>query len=171
MSSQMNKEAPELLEATRLALKFFPEAKAFILIETGLAWEPFLSAMMVADYHADFSCDPYRRDTDPDLGFARRGGMEGTDGEVYTRLLRHTGLKPAGRAVVVPDAIGQGGRSTENCLSFVCHSNRVPERLAEAPCFGLGQDTLLVFENGLALLFDHDLRIHWAKSRVREWSN
>lgn len=166
----MKGDDPELLEATRLATKFFPQAKAFISNETGLAWESFLSAMMTADYHADYACDPYRRETDPDLGFTRCGGMDGTDDEVYSRLLNHTRLIPAGRAVVVPDAIGRGDWTTENCPPFICHSDRVAERLAETPCFGSGRNTLFVFENGLALLIDHDERVHWARSRAGQSS-
>ncbi|MFN3148241.1 hypothetical protein [Bremerella sp.] len=163
----MNGDAPEFIEATRLTLKFFPEALDYISIETGLDWEAFLSAMMQADYGADFSCDPYRRDTDPDLGLARLGAIDGTDREVYERLLKHSGLTTAGRAVVVPDAIGRDCSSSDECLPLVCHSARVPERLAEVPCFGGGRNTMIVFENGTALLIDHNDHVHWAKSRRR----
>lgn len=161
----MNGDAPQLLEATRLALKFFPESTAFLSLETGLNWEAFLGAMMSADYHADYSCDPFRKASDPDLGLAASGGLKGADHKVYARLLKHTGLQPQGRAVVVPDAIGRRDWSTEPCLPLVCHCQRLPERLAETPCFGPGRNTVILFENGQALLVDHDDRVHWATSR------
>lgn len=160
----------QFLEAIRLIRKFFPEAASFICDETGTAWELVLEAMQTADYHADYSCDPFRRSTDPDLGLAHQGGLEGLDDEVYERLLLHTVVNPEGRVVVLPDAISAGDWSYDPCLPFVCHSSKVSRRLCEASCFAGDRNTVFVFENGHALLVDHDGRVHWSRSRIRRWT-
>ena len=165
----MRGDDPEFIEATRLALKFFPESRAFISSDTGLDWDPFLGAMMAANYNADYSCYPFRDPTDPDLGLASKGGLDGDAGDVYLRLLDHTSLAPNGRAIAVLDAIGRSGHSTEECRPFVSHSRTLPDRLKEIPCFGQSRDTIFIFESGSAILIDHDDRVHWAQSRIRKW--
>ncbi|MCA8994199.1 MAG: hypothetical protein KDA88_19625, partial [Planctomycetaceae bacterium] len=117
----------EFEEAVRLVRKFFPESTAFITQETGLDWDFFLGAMRAGDYYADHACDPMRESDAPDLGLALKGGLGGTNDEVYRRLLEHTRIVPTGRAVVVPDAIGRSEWSSENCPPFVCDSSRVSE--------------------------------------------
>ena len=132
-------------------------------------WDAFLGAMMVADYSADYSCYPFRDSTDPDLGLASAGGLDGDADDVYRRLLDHASLMPKGRAIVVLDAIGRTGHSTEECRPFVSHSRTVPDRLKEILCFGQSRDTIFIFESGSAILVDHDDRVHWAQSRIRQW--
>lgn len=151
----------------RLALQFFPESKGFISQETGLHWEAFLGAMMSADYNADHSCYAFRNSSDPDLGLASKGGLEGDDDEIYCRLIAHAGLAPEGRAVVVLDAIGREDFSMEDCPPFVCDSRMVQDRLKDIACFGQSRDTIFIFECGTALLVDHDDRVHWSRSRIR----
>lgn len=161
---------PAFIEAARLAKKFFPESKAFIQENVGLAWDAFLGAMRVADYWADYSCDPFRQPSDPDLGLAHKGGLEGDDAAVYVRLLSHAEMAPSGRAVVVLDAIGAQGWSLEECPPFICDSRMVAERLREVVCFGQSRDIIFAFESGEALLVDHDERVHWARSKInRRW--
>ena len=165
----MKGDDPEFIEATRLALKFFPESRGFISLNTGLDWNAFLGAMMAADYNSDYSCYPFRDSTDPDHGLASRGGLDGDADDVYLRLLDHTSLMPNGRAIVVLDAIGSSEHSTEECPPFVSHSRTVPDRLKETECFGKSRDTIFIFESGSAILIDHDDRLHWARSRIRQW--
>lgn len=167
----MNGDDPEFVEATRFAIAFFPEARGFISTSTGMDWDSFLGAMMTADFHADYSCYPCRAETDPDLGLADRGGLDGNDDDIYIRLLNHTDIVPRGRAVVVLDAIGRTGWSMEDCRPFVCHSRTVPERLKEITCFGQSRDIIFIFESGSAILIDHDDRVHWACSRIRNWND
>ncbi len=165
----MKGDDPEFIEATRLTLKFFPESRGFISSDTGLDWDSFLGAMMIADYRADYSCYPFRDTADPDLGLASKGGLDGDANDVYIRLLEHTSLMPNGRAIVVLDAIGRTGNSTEECPPFVSHCRTVPDRLKGTACFGLSRDTIFIFESGSAILIDHDDRVHWAQSRIRQW--
>lgn len=164
----MDTHSPEFVEAVRLARKFFPEAVSFAHSDVGLDWNAFLGSMMTADYSVDCSCDALRRESDPDLGFAGTGGFDGSDEDVYARILAHTSIVPSGRAIVVPDAIGFQEWSKETCPPFVCDSRRVPERLREIQCFESSRNTLFVFESGDALLIDHDQRIHWARSRINQ---
>lgn len=161
---------PEFVEAARLVRKFFPESNACNPVVAGLDWDAFLGAMMTANFEADYSCCPFRNPTDPDLGLAQKGGLAGDDGDVYLRLLSHAKLTPSGRAVVILDAIGDSGWSTEDCPPFVCASKTVPQRISEIACFGQSRDTLFVFESGEAMLVDHDERVHWARSMInRHW--
>ena len=166
----MNGDAPEFAEATRLALKFFPESRGFISQDTGLDWDAFLGAMKVADYRADHSCYPFHDPSDPDLGLASKGGLDGDCRDVYIRLLQHTSMTPSGRTIVAPDAISRLERSTEDCPPFVCHAPSVPDRLKDLTCFGSARDTIFIFESGGAILIDHDERVHWAHSRIRQWT-
>lgn len=159
---------PDFLEAKRLVLKFFPESVGFNTSDVGLDWNAFLGAMMSADYTTDYSCDPFRNPNDPDLGLSEIGGLEGQESEVYLRLLSHTGLNPAGRSVVVPDALGRTGWSIEECPPFVCAVKTVPERLDEMSFFHQSRDSLFVYESGEALLIDHDCRVHWARSQINK---
>jgi hypothetical protein len=154
------------VEAARLVRKFFPEAKSWTSPDIGLDWEVFLGAMMSAKYTADYSCYPCRNPTDPDLGLADKGGLEGSDRDVYLRLMSHAEMSPSGRAVVIPDAIGTKSWSADDCLPFVCDSQKVPERLQEVNCFNHARDTVFVFESGEAILVDHDERVHWARSKI-----
>ena len=164
----MNGNDPAFIEAVRLAKKFFPESKAFIAPNAGLDWDAFLGAMMNANYSADHSCYTFRNPSDPDLGLANKGGLDGDDADIYVRLLSHAELIPSGRAIVILDGIGAQGWSTEECLPFVCDSSTVPQRLHEITCFGQSRDTIFVFESGEALLVDHDDRVHWARSKVNQ---
>ena len=159
---------PAFVESARLVRKFFPESTSFIPEEVGLDWDAFLGAMMTANYEADHSCYPFRNPTDPDLGLAQKGGLDGEEDDVYLRLLAHAKLTPSGRAVVIPDAIGVKGWSREECPPFECASPTVPQRISEIACFGQSRDTVFVFESGEALLVDHDERIHWARSNVNQ---
>lgn len=162
---------PAFVEASRLARKFFPESTSFLTDDSGLAWDSFLGAMMVADYQADYSCYPFSDPSSPDLGLSIKGGLEGSDIEIYLRLLSHSEIAPTGRALVVLDAIGTQGWSMEDCQPFVCDSRKVPERIHELGCFGKSRDTIFIFESGEALLIDHDDRIHWARSKInRKWT-
>ncbi|WP_342190232.1 hypothetical protein Pla52nx_004690 [Stieleria varia] len=158
---------PAFVEAARLVKKFFPESTSFIS-EVGLDWDAFLGAMMTANYEADYSCCPFRNPTDPDLGLAQKGGLDGEEDEVYSRLLSHAEFTPSGRAVVILDAIGNEGWSTEQCPPFICASQAVPQRISEIACFGQSRDTIFVFESGESLLVDHDERVHWARSNVNQ---
>jgi hypothetical protein len=158
---------PEFLEATRLVLKFFPEARGFLQMEDGIDCDRFLGAMMTAIYEADYSCFPFRGSADPNGGLAVAGGFDGGDAEIYLRLLAHTKIEPKGRAVVIPDAIGANSWSHEERRPFVCHSRAVPERLREIQVFDGCSDSLFVFESSEAILVDHDDRIYWARSRMR----
>ena len=168
---------PEFLEAIRLIRKFFPESKAVISNDLGLHWDVFLSAMKLADWSEDSSCDPFCRTTTPEMTLAQVGGMDGTEAEIYDRLLGLSGFSPMGRAAVVPDTLGWG-ESSEDRLPFVCAAAKLGERLreiddSESPryVFGTGSsDTLVVFESGEALLANHDERFFWAKSRLRNSS-
>ena len=161
---------PEFLEAARLVRKFFPESTSFIPEGIGLEWDSFLGGMITANYEADYSCDQFRNSTDPDQGLAEKGGLDGDEGEVYLRLLSHAKMTPTGRAVVILDAIGVSGWSTEECQPFICASPTVPKRIREIACFGQSRDTIFVFESGEALLVDHDNRVHWARSNVnKQW--
>jgi hypothetical protein len=165
----MRGDDPQFVEAARLVTKFFPESSGFIS-DIGLCWDAFVGAMMVANYAADHSCYPFRNPSDPDLGLATKGGLDGADEDVYARLMSHAGLAPFGRAVVILDAIGTDGWSAEECPPFVCDSRIVPQRLHEIICFGQSRDTIFVFESGEALLVDHDERVHWARSKMnRSW--
>jgi hypothetical protein len=166
----MKRNDRALIQAARHARKFFPEAKSFEFADVGLDWDTFLGAMMVANYAADYSCDPFRNPSDPDLGLAAKGGLDGNDGEIYIRLLSHSGIRPSGRAVVIPNTIEASGLSAQDCLPFVCASQEVAGRLDEMECFGRSLETIIVFESGEALLVDHDDRVHWARSKVnRQW--
>lgn len=158
---------PAFVEASRLVKKFFPESTSFIS-EVGLEWNAFLGAMKTADYEADYSCYPFRNSTEPDLGLAQKGGLNGEEDEVYLRLLSHAKFTPLGRAVVILDATGNEGWSTEQCLPFICASHAVPQRISEIACFGQSRDTIFVFESGEAILVDHDERVHWARSIVSQ---
>lgn len=163
---------PEFVEAARLARKFFPESTGFISPDVGMDWDAFLGAMMIANYSADHSCYVLRDPSDPDLGLAEKGGLVGRDDEIYARLLSHTGFTPFGRVVVILDAIGADGWSSEECPPFICDSQTVPQRLGETTCFGQSRDLIFVFESGETLLVDHDERVHWARSKVnRRWMN
>ena len=159
---------PEFLEAARLVRKFFPESSSFIPEGIGLDWDSFLGGMMTANYEADYSCYLFRNSTDPEQGLAQKGGLDGEEGEVYQRLLSHTKMTPSGRAVVILDAIGETGWSTEECPPLICASPTVPKRISEFACFGQSRDTIFVFESGEALLVDHDNRVHWARSNVNQ---
>ena len=165
----MNGDAPEFIEAIRLARQFFPESRGFISTETGIDWDSFLGAMMTADYQFDHSCDPFSAATIPASSLASKGALDGESDDVYLRLLDHSAVVPLGRAVVIPDAIGLGDHSTENCLPFVCHSRTVSERLRGGAYFSGSRDTIFIFESGSAILVDHDDRVHWACSRIRSW--
>ena len=156
---------PAVVEAARLVRKFFPESRSFISEEVGLDCDAFLGAMMTAHYEADYSCYPFRTQTDPDKGLSQAGGLDGRDDEIYLRLLSHAKLNPAGRAVVILDAIGVQGWSAEECPPFVCDSSMVAQRISEICCFGQSRDTIFVFESGEVLLIDHDERVHWARSK------
>jgi hypothetical protein len=164
----MQGDDPQFLEAVRLARKFFPESKGYIFDETGMDWDSFGLAMQTADYQADYSCDPFRHPTSPDLGLLKKGGLDGDEAEVYQRLLEHTGFTPQGRALIVFDAIGLEGWSLDACLPIACHSSTVPERLKDQNCFKQGhREMIFIYESGEAILIDHDNRVHWAKSRIR----
>ena len=165
---------PEFLEAIRLTRKFFPESQAVVSTELGLHWDDFLGVMKWTDWGEDSSCDPFCRTTTSEMTLARDGGIDGTEVETLDRLLALTGYSPSGRVVVIPDALGRG-ESTEDRLPFVCSAIKLRERLQEfdesdAPrhVFTTGSsDTLLVFESGEALLVNHDERVFWAKSTLR----
>lgn len=167
----MQGDDPEFLEALRLIQKFFPESKSWLTEDVGLDWDSFVGAMQAADYAADYSCDAFRQPSAPVLGLSEQGGLQGRASEVFQRLLLHTGMKPAGRAVVVPDAIGHTGWSREECLPFICAAQTIPERLDEITFFGQSRDSLFVFESGEALLIDHHERVHWARSRINQRHN
>jgi hypothetical protein len=124
------------------------------------------SRMMTANDAVDCSCDTARLASDPDLGFARTGGFEGSDDGIDARILAHVAFAPSGRAIVVPDAIGINGRSVEECPPFACDSHSASERLAEIHCFDSSRNTVFVFESGESQLIDRDQRIHWARSRI-----
>lgn len=164
---EMKSSDPEVLEVTRLVLKFFPEARAYFQSNDAILWELFCGAMQTATFAMDDSCDPYSRSADPIRRFADTRGFDGDDEDIYLRLLAHTGINPKGRAVVMPDAIGASSWSHDIPRPFVCHSRTVPERLREIRVFGSGNNTLFVFESGEAILVDHDDRIYWARSRMR----
>lgn len=157
---------PEFCEALHLARSFFPESQAFLQPNVGVDWEAFLGAMQLADYAVDHSCDPARPEDTPDLGLAKRGGLNGNGREIYQRLLQHSGLLPRGRAVVIPDAIGASSWSTETCPPFVCDADAVAHRISETPFFGRNRNSLFIYESGAALLVDHDDRVHWSRSRL-----
>lgn len=159
---------PAFVETARLVRKFFPESTAYIPNNVGLDWDLFLGAMMTANYAADYSCYAFRNPTNPDLGLAQSGGLEGEEDVVYSRLLSHAKLTPSGRAVVIPDALSLKGWSIEECPPFVCAAPTVPQRISEIACFGQSHDTIFVFESGEALLVDHDERVHWARSNVNQ---
>lgn len=163
----MQGNAPEFLEAIRLAKQFFPECRNYLSDLTGFDWELFLAAMMTTSYSADYSCDPFAPAEAPSQGLAATGGMEGEASTVYQRLLSHANICPNGRAVVVPDAIGCNQFSLDNCLPFVCESGTVLARIDEANCFDASRNTIIVFESGVAMLTDHDDRFHWAYSRFK----
>lgn len=159
---------PEFLEALRLIRKFFPESRAYLTDERGLDWDAFGGAMQCGDFAFDNSCDHFRFQDSPVLEFEGLGGLDGTPDEVYQRILSLAGFAPSGRAVVVPDAIGFGGRSIEECRPFVCAAARLPERLREIPRFWMDRhDTVIVFESGEAILVNHDDRLYWSRSRLR----
>lgn len=160
---------PEYVEAIRLALKFFPEAKGFVSLATGLHWDAFLGAMKTAKLGEDYSCDPLHNGSVID-SLASKGGLEGNEEEIYARLLKQANLQPQGRAVVIPDAIGYSDQSIENCRPFICHSRTVSKRLQEISCFATGRNSIFIFESGAALLIDHDDRVYWAQSFIRQWS-
>ncbi len=173
----MNWDDPEYLQAIRLVRKFFPESQAVASFETGLDWADFVLAMTWADCQRDSSCDPFSDSTVPEMTLASKGGTEGLEAEVYTRLLAHTGFSPTGRVVVIPQTLERGGWSLEDRLPFICHSQTLLERLREFDSmdidrvvFNGNSDTLLVYESGQALLVNHDDCFFWAKSKIRQWN-
>lgn len=163
---------PKFIDAIALAMEFFPESVPFIGPSVGFQWDAFLGAMKMAHYEADYSCYPFRNLADPDRGLAAKGGLNGTDAAVYSRLLAHVELCAKGRVIVVPDALGLEGWSDEECLPFVCDSQSIREQIDRQSCFATSRDTIIVFESGEAILVDHDERVHWARSRINEvWRN
>lgn len=162
----MKGDDPEFIEATHFALQFFPESTNFISMDTGLDGDLFLGAMRTADYHADYSCYPFRSESDPDIGLVIKGGLEGNSEEIYYRLLKHSHINPHGRVVVVFDAIGRTSWSTENIRPLICDSYAVGKHLSELNCFGQCRDVLFIFESGAAILVDHGDRVHWSQSLI-----
>lgn len=156
---------PQFIEAIRLIRKFFPECKGYIEEENPLSIEVITLAMRVVGCKTDFSEDPFSVNGDPNLGFREAGGFEGTDDEIYNRILKHTGISPIGRVVIVPDAVTQ---SIENNLPFVCHSDSAPSRLSEIDnVFNNNNDSLFVYESGEVFAVNHDNRLFWAKSNAK----
>jgi len=155
---------PQFIEAIRLIRKFFPESKGYVYQGKPLSIESLISTMKLVDLKMDFSGDPIGIPEGPKLGFYESGGFNGSDDEIYKRILRHTKLSPSGRAVIVPDAVIY---SDENVQPFVCHSGSVPSRLREADnIFNNGNDSLFVYESGEVLAVDHYNRLFWAKSKI-----
>jgi|GEM_PF-2396199 len=180
----MNGNDPEFIEAIRLIRKFFPESKRYISDQTGLDWCSFLNALRDgATFGEDWSCDlfgiPGFTIMIPEPSFSDRGGIEGSEGEVFLRILNHIGFTPTGRAVVVPDAMSITETATEDRHPFVCSANRVAERLDEmvhvdhiSGCnrpyvFDGLSDSIFVFESGEAFLLQHDIRLFWARSHSK----
>ena len=153
---RMEWNSPAFIEAIRLARKFFPECKPFVSEKQGLGWEGFVSGMKLADWHADFSCNPYYKENKFRLLLASQGGFDGGSVEIYHRLVNCTGLSPDGRAVIVPEALGTSGWSKEEVLPFLCHSRSVATRLA-SDFFDSSRDILIIYESGAALAIHHDL--------------
>ncbi len=158
--------APEVMEALRLINKFFPESKGFLTNETGIGIWNFISAMKLAEFGADFSCEPYGVPPGPDLGLSQKGGLDGDVKAVFARLLDHAGFSPSGRCVIIPDALGYKGWSQENLKPIVCHHKMAAQRIDELEfcLFDHSHDSLFIFESGEALAVDHDNRVYWAKS-------
>jgi len=179
----MNGNDPEFLEAIRLTKKFFPELKMYISDHCGLDWCDFLSALEEGiGFGEDWSCDPYGtpgyKVQNPEPSLEDRGGVEGSDREVYVRILEHVSFKPKGRVLIVPDTLPITGGSMEERPPFVCSVDRVLERLEERPfqshpivgldrpyIFDGSSDTIFVFESGEAFLLQHDNRLFWARTR------
>ena len=162
---------PEFVEAVRLIAKFMPESRSRLAAQGRLRSDVILEAMAECGLYQDWSCDPCS--PGPDLGLRASGGVNGTESAVYRRLLAHTGFRPKGRVVVVPDIIWS---STEERPPFVCDTETLPVRLHERDVtdqtclvFDGSSDNLLVYETGEALLLDHDQRFFWARSKQRSW--
>lgn len=164
----MKESHPEPVELLRLVQTFFPEAKPYLQSGLGLEWDGFLGAMKLADYAADYSCDPFREPGSPDFGLARIGGFEGDDAAVYRRLLSHARLAPSGRVVVIPEGLTTNGGMSATCQPFVCAAESASDRLREHPCLGRALEMIFIFESGEALLVDHDYRVHWARSKINQ---
>ena len=172
----MRANDPEFLEAIRLIRKFFPESKPFVSVESGLAWDHFVGAMMKADFGMDDSLDPTKGTEAAENALASKALTTMGDAEIFLMLLEHAGFTPTGRAVVVPDTLGFAGSSIEERKPFVCNSGTLVERLEESDknevelpirFFDGASDTIIVFESGEALLVNHDDHFFWAKSRIR----
>lgn len=183
----MNNSKNEYDEACRLAFKFFPEASRICQKEKGLYWQDFLLAMNSADLSLDWSCDPYSPGNCSSMRefheeykikseamFSSTGGFEGTDEDIYCRLLEHIGLSPSGRVIVISEATSRDYWPQKGHFILICDSSRIPERFREMEdspetksCFISGDDALFVFESGSAILIDHDERIFWANSKIR----
>lgn len=154
----------EFLQAIRLIRKFFPESKSFIREDKPLSNESLVAAMSIAELKMDFSCDDYGIPEGPDLGFRQFGGFEGSDVEIYQRILKHTGFLPKGRVVFVPDCVEW---SKEDKSPFVCHVDTLPIRIGELEyLFYDCNDSAFVYESGEAVVVDHDNRLFWAKSKI-----
>jgi hypothetical protein len=161
---------PEFVEAARLIREFFPETAATATPEAGLTWETLWLAMSWCDFHLDCTCVEKGATGDVSRLY-ELGGVEGTDEVVYLRILRLTGFQPSGRVVVIPDSLGPTSRSLDIDPPFVCHSRTLAERLRERDgLFGCGNDTLIVFESGEAIVVNHDSYVCWSKSKLRRWS-
>lgn len=166
-----NKMADEL-EIVRLTNKFFPESKGYISNETGLSFWDFISAMKSGFFQCDYSCEPFGVPPGPDLGLSKKGGFQGDDQSIYSRLLEHANFHPDGRCIIVYDALGLKGWSTNYIRPIICSHKMVGQRIEEFDSFfDEYSDSLFIFESGEAMAIDHDLRFFWSKSKQVQAKN
>lgn len=157
---------PEFVEAIRLINKFFPESKAYIRQDTGISIYQMLEAMRLTNMQSDTSCE-FNLVHESEVCLKNKGGLDGANQKVYTRILEHINFSPKGRAVVIPNTLGKGGWAIDEIRPFVCVAHTLHTRLEEIDSFfHASQDIILVFETGEAICIDHDQRVFWATSQI-----
>ncbi len=154
-------------ESKRLILKFFPELTDWLGESSSISLDGFVMGCRSVGVQCDNSYvdSPNLPGTHAQLRSSE--ALEGSDEEIYLKILKYTGFSPSGRVVFIPD--------TDNFQNvyrpIICNSQTLPSRLREldanpnAPCFfNSSHDTVVVYETGQAWLLNHDNWLFWASS-------
>lgn len=158
----------EFLEVIRLVNLFFPESKGYISKYQIVSIQNILS-IPSKNLQTDFSCDYFGIISGTHSELKKIGGFEGSNDEIYARIIKYTSLDPQGRVLVIPDALCK--ICTENNQPFVCDISNLPTRLNEDDCFfDESHDRILLFESGEVICIDHDLRLFWTSSKIRRFN-
>ncbi|KXX67852.1 hypothetical protein [Flammeovirga sp. SJP92] len=160
-------------ESIRLIHKYFPESKSTFTKELGIGIYNFITSMKFCDFNLDLSCT--HGGSVQEFELSEKGGFIGDNDKVYQRLLLHSGFKPEGRCVIIPDVVSENDWESYSVIPIICDSDMVGRRLLELETDsnyeifdGSSFDTLFVFESGEAMGVDHDNRFFWAKSKKRK---